>query len=795
MLNYPRVIALLQALFALVCVLGMLATYQSVQQGVRIESDLKKLFPDNPAHPLVNDINARLFAAFGDQLVMGLSGTDKIQLLAANARLLEKIAAMPNLTLVTPTDQVESLAAQQSLLLKHRYGLLNDEQRARMHNQDDAALRQDAARALMGFRSTGLDPLQDPFNLAQANLQRLDIAIDGELEGDQLLLKSGDEFLLLSRVQLVGEAFSLPVQASVREFVEAINITLGSDFSGVSLQLSGAVFHAAEASFNAEREMTVIGGGSLVGIILLFLLAFRRAAPLLLTLSSVAFGCGVAFVMTQLIFNYVHVITLVFGASLIGVAVDYSLHYLCKLQACNISNEKGEANHTTATVRRFLLPALGLSLLTSVLGYSCLLQTPLVGLQQIAAFSVMGLIAAWLWVMVLFPYLAPRQFAPSARIIDACATLFWRALADRRRFFYGFLATIGVILVIAGASQLQLSRDVRTLYTPSPALLASERYLQEALKGVSPNQYFLLKAPDSEALLQLEERFISEQLQPLVAAGDLLGVVATSQWVPSIKTQAADYALMGEYLYGEQARVAAFFAELGLAGADAAARAYYQEAAGRWLAPEAWLGVARPDQALLWLGEYNGEQVSIVALRGVRNLTALAALDTGGEVIFVDRVGQLSRQLQTLMLSAAGMLAWAYGIIALVLMAVYRRPSSLLVAAVPLASTLLALALLSLAGVAINLFHLFGCYLILGLGIDYAIFAYVNGERDKVARRAIWLAAMTSSLSFGLLALSVTPMVQAFGITLALGCLFNLLLAPLVSGRGQAVEKEPVSCD
>jgi predicted exporter len=39
---------------------------------------------------------------------------------------------------------------------------------------------------------------------------------------------------------------------------------------------------------------------------------------------------------------------------------------------------------------------------------------------------------------------------------------------------------------------------------------------------------------------------------------------------------------------------------------------------------------------------------------------------------------------------------------------------------------------------------------------------------------------ITSILSFGLLALSTTPMVNAFGVTLSLGCFLNLLFAPLV---------------
>ena len=105
----------------------------------------------------------------------------------------------------------------------------------------------------------------------------------------------------------------------------------------------------------------------------------------------------------------------------------------------------------------------------------------------------------------------------------------------------------------------------------------------------------------------------------------------------------------------------------------------------------------------------------------------------------------------------------------------------MLLVLVPLTASAITLALLTASGVAINLFHVFGCYLILGLGMDYSIFAYQSGADDASCRRAILLSALTSGLSFGLLALSSTPMVSAFGITLLLGSIGNLLLAPLLS--------------
>ncbi|MFP3624391.1 MMPL family transporter, partial [Burkholderia sp. SIMBA_051] len=66
---------------------------------------------------------------------------------------------------------------------------------------------------------------------------------------------------------------------------------------------------------------------SAVGIALLMLWIFR--SPRLIALGFVSTGLGIlcALAATLLIFGKLHLLTLVFGASLIGEAVDYSIQY------------------------------------------------------------------------------------------------------------------------------------------------------------------------------------------------------------------------------------------------------------------------------------------------------------------------------------------------------------------------------------------------------------------------------------------------------------------------------------
>jgi predicted exporter len=78
----------------------------------------------------------------------------------------------------------------------------------------------------------------------------------------------------------------------------------------------------------------------------------------------------------------------------------------------------------------------------------------------------------------------------------------------------------------------------------------------------------------------------------------------------------------------------------------------------------------------------------------------------------------------------------------------------------------------------LNIFNLLAVLLILALAIDYVIFYQEHGlQRNTVL--AITLSAISSALVFGVLALSVTPAVESFGLTVMFGILLVFLLAPL----------------
>jgi predicted exporter len=76
------------------------------------------------------------------------------------------------------------------------------------------------------------------------------------------------------------------------------------------------------------------------------------------------------------------------------------------------------------------------------------------------------------------------------------------------------------------------------------------------------------------------------------------------------------------------------------------------------------------------------------------------------------------------------------------------------------------------------LFNVLALMLLLGMGIDYGIFL-IEHRGDASAWLAVCVGAASTWLSFGLLGLSATPALRAFGLTLLFGIGLVWIISPL----------------
>ena len=658
----------------------------------------------------------------------------------------------------------------------HRLALLTAAQEERLRSAPaqywtDAAL----AKVYGAFSGPKLGAFRDdPFDLFSGWVQERARETPVRPRDGSLFVADAQHQYVLLPMTLKVPAFSLAAQEQVLPLLAQAAAAARAAVPGAQVIEAGVVLHAGAAGQQASAEVSTIGTGSLLGIVLLTWLAFGSLRPIGLILLSIGVGFLGSLSVCWLLFGSIHLLTLVFGASLIGIAQDYGIYFLCKRLSA-------EAGLSSASLLRRLLPGLCLTLLAAVIGYLGLALTPFPGLRHMAVFSAVGLVFAWLTVVCWFPALiGPASLNSGALARRYCATL---ARWPRLRLNPASLAAIALFGVAAayGCSRLGSNDDIRSLQTPPKHLVDDQIKLGKLLDAPTPVQYYLVRGGSPEAVLQREEA-LKRRLDPLVAQGRIGGYQALSNWVPSQQLQTERRALIDKTLLQQGGPLDALAKAIGEDGDWAAATRAHLLAPAPPLTVAAFLRTPPGEPwRHLWLGESGGTHASIVAIRGL-GLAALPQLRQAGTgldgVQWVDKVAEISSVLGRYRQYMGRVVAGAYLVVLAVLLPRYRRNAWRVVA--PVASASVAtLALLGYAGQALQMFHVLALMLLLGVGIDYGIFMQENAERrDSTPWLAVGLSALSTILSFGLLGLSRTPALQAFGSTMLIGTTLAWLLVP-----------------
>ncbi len=572
-------------------------------------------------------------------------------------------------------------------------------------------------------------------------------------------------------VRLRGRAFSFFAQQAVVPLLHEADAAAESAAAGVRLLSAGVILPAAAAAKQADHEMSTIGWGSLLGIVLLVWLALRSFRPIGLVLLSLGVGTLGALSVTALIYPKVHLITLVFGASLVGTAADYGLNYLC----ARVGDHRDPW-----VVMRTLLPGLACGVATTVVAYLGLALTPFPGLRQMAVFAAVGLIFAWITVALWFPFVGGDAIQSSRLALWFGGTRARWPVANRS--VTTAVAGVAAAVVIAiGIMRLKPNDDIRLLQNSPPGIIEQEGEVGRILRAPAMTQFYVVRAASESELLMREEQ-LRTRLDSLVGTRAIDGYQAVSSWVPSAETQARDHELVTTRLYGASGPLGKLAVALGENGTWVDATRRRLAAPAQPLTIKDWLAspVSEPYRHL-WLGEAGGEWASVVSLQGIDD-AKLSTLDAAAAglrgVTFVDKIAEISGLLGRYRREMGWVIACSYVAIFLLLLPRYGRRAWRVVAPSILAS-LAALALFGIVGQPLQLFHVLALLIIFGSGVDYAIFLIERPDaREGNAWLGVGLSAISTLLSFGLLSLSQTPVLRAFGLTMLVGITVSMLASP-----------------
>ncbi len=465
---------------------------------------------------------------------------------------------------------------------------------------------------------------------------------------------------------------------------------------------------------------------------------------------------------TLIVFDTVHVMALVFGSALTGVAVDYAVHFMMTRFAA-----PGETG--AARLRRIWRPLI-VSLVTSVCGFLAILVFSIPVMSQIAVFAAGGLVTAWFFAVSVLPVF-DRSSKPPTRAAMALAWFAERLLRPKLSGWPFALCVMAMVAAgAAGLVRLTFLDDVQAFQRP-PADLKIEEERIGKLTGFRPSTTFLLSSGiDYEAAKRAEER-----ARAAIGAKDGIeggATFAISRFDPSAQARTRNRALLRTALF--EPYLARHSATLGLANADP-----YGQPDAHGNTPDlpnslkGLHGVA--DGVHYLIAPLNAED----AVRLLRESSA-SGMDLGPGVDLIDPAERYSRVMREYRRLATMALVLATGVCGLVVFAAYRDVNAMRILLPPVLAVIGATALLGLAGVPFSFFSAAALLIVLGTGIDFAVFQWETGGRsDRWILAAVVLAASTSILSMGMLGISTTFPVRAFGITVAIGVGLSMILSSL----------------
>ncbi len=566
-----------------------------------------------------------------------------------------------------------------------------------------------------------------------------------------LAFDQGSTQLLM--LETVPAGFELVAQTRL---VADIRATLARRAAGA--QLLGSPVYAVDLQESVRFEATLFSSIAGIALLLFIVLRFRSPQRVIGVALPLAAGGVSAMLALTFAFDEVHGITLAFGFTLLGVALDYPLHLF-------IHAEEG-----TSAGNRNVWKVLRLGILSTCIAYATLIFSGATGLQQLGVFALVGIIAAALtaaWITHRSVDLADTERSPETPPLKQVLR-WWPAVT-----------ALGVSTAVLFAFPV-FNDDLSSLTPVDANLLEADAQLRTTL-GVADIRYLVsVKAGSEEEALRASERAVAT-LRPLQESGKLAGVQSITQILPSRDTQSHRREALDAF------SIEAFEAGAAAAALEPAAFATFLEA----LEDErdnngfATFTALRDEPALrgavdnLFFEHADG-WVSLVFLRGLTDREAvMAALQSVPQAALLDLklasenlVADYRSRLVTLLLIALAVIALMLGV-----RLSLRESLWLLLNAVAAMAFAAACSVVWLGG--LSLFNLIALILVTGLGLDYVLFYGRERPRtdDRATASAVLICAVSSLLVFGILSLSEIPVLRSIGATVAAGVIAAYLLA------------------
>lgn len=756
----------------LIAFLGVLI---ACPKKIKIEADLFNMIPKSLSMESIKKADEKMTSITGQNVFILVANPEFKKAKEVAETIYSELSSTEFFESVSLYNDVSSLSETTDFLFKYRWNMLDNAAIEEINTPDGAQnfAMNALAQAYSGFTMLPLDNLEsDPFMLTEHNLNTYLDAL--QKSGTAMTVTDGvlasqkdDTWFVMIRGVLNKKGSALASKKNGVTEIYKVCSKFESAGDGTRFVYSGTPFHSHKSSTSASKEISIIATVSMLIVILMLILVFKTVKPLIFSVASITISVAVAFLSTLAVFKSMHIITLVFGTSLIGSCIDYSLHYFTHW-AGNEDLKSG------VEIRNHLLPGLTMAICSTGICFAILLFAPFTLLKQMSLFCLVGLISSYLTTIAIYPYVklptCERKLKQVAGFKKVLPVLQNKTVG---RIVIISLFAFAIISIFICKKNVKIENNILSLYKMQGKILDDEIEAAQIIQ-YSPSAWFIIDGESEEDVLANEEKIrcgFDELTQ------GKLGYLSTSLFIPSVEQQKKSREACRKLLdlAEEQFEYLGFDSDCALK-----LREEFEQSDGEYVS---FTGKTVPlylESAIstAWLGEIDGKYYSVLLPNKVEDYQLFKDFaDSNENIHLISKSADVSRDLDKLTLMVLKFFAVAYVLMFVMLKFFYNWKQSLKIISVPLLIILVTVAVFAIAKIKMEFFSVTGLILVFGLGLDYIIYMMENekntdgktGNGKVLEPFATMLSSVTTVISFGALALSQFQPVHLIGLAIFLG--------------------------
>lgn len=625
--------------------------------------------------------------------------------------------------------------------------------------------------------------LKDPLHIVIAKTALMkDMQMDDNLEmyDDFLLTRDAKSLMFFIQPQDAGKTSDNEVFIDAME--KYIN-ALETEYPGVKIDMYGSVPVAIANTRQIKKDIQLTVSLAFVLLIILMTSFYRKKRSVVLIFIPVLFGALIAISFFSFFKPDVSAISLAIGAVILGVAVDFSLHFL---------THRKHSGSVEKTLKDIAEPVM-MSSLTTATAFLCLLFISSPALRDMGIFAAISVVASALGALLLLPHLVSNNESGDKKksdektgLIEGIASVDWH----RKKILVSIVVLCAAILIYMTRFT-GFEDDLEESAYVTKELADADKRLKELTSITEQTVYVMAEGKDLNESLEKNQKLV-KHLGELIDENKIQSYHTIQKLLPTLNEQRTKID-QWNYFWKEnrmplQKKVMKAgekhgFNEEAFRGLFAMVEKDYQP-----IRPEEMIeNIAFVAEDFIIRTQHDRVFVTnLVKVESEKSRMAVYEKIEQLEDAFVfDRKNMAERLFELLKKDFNQLIRYSLIIVFFIIYLFFGRIELAILTFFPmLLSWLCTMGVMGMFDVKFNIFNVVITSFIFGLGIDYAIFitkGYLQevkyGERTIISyKSSILVSSFTTLIGFGVLIVAKHPALQSIGVLSMIGIVSVVLI-------------------